>query len=59
VARTVCRRAERDVISLAQNEAIGSYVTVYLNRLSDLLFMMSRYENKQKGVAEKLWNSRI
>lgn len=59
VARTVCRRAERDVISLAQKEAVGSYVTAYLNRLSDLLFMMARFENMQKGVAETLWNSRL
>jgi cob(I)alamin adenosyltransferase len=59
VARTVCRRAERDVVSLAQQEAVGPHVSVYLNRLSDLLFMMARFENMQKGVAEKLWNSRL
>jgi cob(I)alamin adenosyltransferase len=58
VARTVCRRAEREVIALARQEAVGSFVIPYLNRLSDALFVMSRYENHQKGVSETLWNSR-
>lgn len=59
VARTVCRRAERDVVSLAQIEPIGPHVAVYLNRLSDALFMMSRFQNKQNGVPDTLWNSRL
>ena len=59
VARTVCRRAERDVIALSRQESVGSYVISYLNRLSDALFVMSRYENFQKGVPESLWNSRL
>lgn len=57
VARTVCRRAERIVTTLAKEEAIGGYVLAYLNRLSDALFMMARYENHQQGVAEPLWNT--
>lgn len=57
VARTVCRRAERNVIALAREEAIGGYVIQYLNRLSDALFVMARYENNQRGVAEPLWDS--
>jgi cob(I)alamin adenosyltransferase len=57
VARTICRRAERDVVALAREEAIGPYVIRYLNRLSDLLFLMARYENQEKGVAEPLWDS--
>lgn len=57
VARTICRRAERDVITLAQEEEIGPYVVQYLNRLSDALFVMARYENHARGVAEPLWNS--
>jgi len=56
VARTVCRRAERDVISLSRTEAVGPFVIKYLNRLSDALFVMARYENKQQGVGEPLWN---
>lgn len=58
VARTVCRRAERHVTTLAKNEDIGPLVIPYLNRLSDCLFVMSRYENIKKGVVEPLWNSR-
>ena len=59
LARTICRRAERDVISLAREEAIGSQVVAYLNRLSDTLFVMARYENHQRGIGEPLWNSRL
>jgi cob(I)alamin adenosyltransferase len=55
VARTVCRRAERDAATLARAESIGPYVLAYLNRLSDLLFVMARYENRAKGVDEPLW----
>ena len=58
LARTVCRRAERAVVSLAQEEAVSSLALRYLNRLSDLLFAMARFENKDKGVDEPLWNSR-
>ncbi len=56
VTRTICRRAERDVVALSRKEAIGPYVISYLNRLSDLLFLMARYENREKGVAEPLWD---
>ncbi|MGH2523595.1 MAG: cob(I)yrinic acid a,c-diamide adenosyltransferase [Anaerolineales bacterium] len=57
LARTVCRRAERAVTTLARAEPIGEWVAPYLNRLSDLLFAMARYENKQRGLPEPLWNS--
>jgi cob(I)alamin adenosyltransferase len=59
VARTICRRAERDVLTLAREESIRALVMSYLNRLSDLLFVMARYENHQRGISEPLWNSRI
>ena len=59
VARTVCRRAEREAIALARTEAIGPYVIAYLNRLSDALFVMARYENHERGVAEPNWDSRL
>lgn len=58
VARTVCRRAERGVIALAREEQVGKYVVPYLNRLSDLLFVAARVENKRKGVDDVLWDSR-
>jgi cob(I)alamin adenosyltransferase len=55
VARTVCRRAERSAVTLARDEPIGPTVLPYLNRLSDALFVMARYENHQRGVTEPLW----
>ena len=55
VARTVCRRAEREATTLAHDETIGGTVLPYLNRLSDALFVMARYENHSRGVAEPLW----
>ena len=59
LARTICRRAERDVTALQHSEATGAHVGAYLNRLSDLLFVMARYENFKAGNAETLWNSRV
>lgn len=59
VARTICRRAERDVISLSREEAVGEFVVAYLNRLSDALFVMARYENKMQEIAEPLWNAKL
>ena len=55
VARTVCRRAEREAITLGHEEPVGELVIPYLNRLSDALFVMARYENHERGVAEPLW----
>jgi cob(I)alamin adenosyltransferase len=59
VARTVCRRAERLVIALSKEEAVGSQVIPYLNRLSDALFVMARYENRLRKVSEPLWDSKL
>lgn len=59
VARTVCRRAERDAIALARQEPIGAFVVAYLNRLSDALFVMARYENHERAIAEPTWDSRL
>ena len=58
VARTVCRRAERRLVTLAGEETIGGQTIVYLNRLSDTLFVMARYENYQRGIDDPLWDSR-
>jgi cob(I)alamin adenosyltransferase len=55
VARTICRRAEREATTLARDETLGPTVLPYLNRLSDALFVMARYENHVAGVAEPLW----
>ncbi len=54
VARTVCRRAERAVAGLGQ-EAVDADVIIYLNRLSDLLFVMARAANHRAGVPEIEW----
>ncbi len=58
VARTVCRRAERLTIALAREEEVGEFCVPYLNRLSDLLFVVSRYQSKLAGVGDILWDSR-
>jgi len=58
VARTVCRRAERLVVTLARREPVGPHTVKYLNRLSDALFVMARHENKRRGVPDILWDSR-
>jgi cob(I)alamin adenosyltransferase len=54
VARTVCRRAERAILSLGR-ETVEPVVLVYLNRLSDLLFVMARAANHRAGVPETEW----
>jgi cob(I)alamin adenosyltransferase len=56
VARTVCRRAERGIVELAQvpDEPVSSAALKYINRLSDLLFVASRYVNAQ-GEGDVLW----
>jgi cob(I)alamin adenosyltransferase len=55
LARTVCRRAERIVVRLSRNEDIGESMIVYLNRLSDLLFVLARAANHRSGVLEVRW----
>lgn len=55
VARTVCRRAERRVVALKRNVAVPDVVIVYLNRLSDLLFMLARVANTRAGAGEVTW----
>lgn len=52
LARTVCRRAERKVVDLSKSKEINENVLIYLNRLSDLLFVMARVDNKRSGFEE-------
>jgi cob(I)alamin adenosyltransferase len=54
-ARTVCRRAERSVVTLAREADVDPRIIVYLNRLSDLLFVLARAENHRAGLAEDRW----
>jgi cob(I)alamin adenosyltransferase len=58
VARTVCRRAERLAVALRDEEAIGEQVIPYLNRLSDFLFTLARWENMKMGIPEEKWSVR-
>ncbi len=58
LARTVCRRAERKLITLARDEKVTAISLKYLNRLSDLLFVLCRIINKKAGVADVLWQNK-
>jgi len=55
LTRTVCRRAEREVVALAKKDKINPNIIAYLNRLSDLLFVLARYLNKKAGRKEVFW----
>ncbi len=55
VARTVCRRAERRVVALMHDTELPQLVCIYLNRLSDLLFVLARVANARAGAGEVTW----
>jgi cob(I)alamin adenosyltransferase len=55
LARTICRRAERAIVSLQRDETITPGVLIYINRVSDLLFAMARRANAESGVADVPW----
>ena len=55
VARTVCRRAERATVACQEVDEVSDECLKFLNRLSDFLFVIARYENKQAGVREETW----
>lgn len=59
LARTVSRRAERRVVSLAQQSTVEKEILVYLNRLSDLFHTMSRYANFKENKKETIWTSKV
>ncbi|MBU2494483.1 MAG: cob(I)yrinic acid a,c-diamide adenosyltransferase [Bacteroidetes bacterium] len=58
LARTVCRRGERAVVKLGRKEKIGENILVYLNRLSDLLFVLARYANLVSSTPDIEWKPR-
>lgn len=58
LARSVCRRAERNVIAAGRESDISANVVIYLNRLSDLLFVLARYENHRSEEREEPWKPR-
>jgi cob(I)alamin adenosyltransferase len=55
IARAVCRRVERSVLALSRQEGVSPFNITYLNRLSDLLFAMARYESHRTATPEFLW----
>lgn len=55
IARTVCRRAERNIVALASEEEVDPNVTRYVNRLSDYLFILARFFNFMQGEEEIVW----
>jgi cob(I)alamin adenosyltransferase len=57
LARTVCRRAERKLIQLNRTEKVTEVSLQYLNRLSDLLFVMCRIINKEAGMSDVMWKN--
>lgn len=57
VARSVCRRAERRVVALIQQEQINRNIIIFLNRISDLLFVLARYENFSSGKKDINWKN--
>jgi cob(I)alamin adenosyltransferase len=59
VSRTVCRRAERRVVTLSESEEISPYPRHYLNRLSDLLFVLCRVLNRRAGQPDVHWQKSL
>jgi cob(I)alamin adenosyltransferase len=55
LGRTVCRRAERSVVHLAQSDEVPAQFLIYLNRLSDLLFTLARLANHRSKVKDVTW----
>ncbi|MBI5227387.1 cob(I)yrinic acid a,c-diamide adenosyltransferase [Candidatus Micrarchaeota archaeon] len=55
LARTVCRRAERAIVSLSQEEKVNPDIIIYINRLGDLIFTQARFVNFKKGSKEVIW----
>jgi len=56
ICRTICRRAEREVVALKKTVTIGDNIIIFLNRLSDLFFVLSRFENKVSNHPDTIWN---
>lgn len=56
LARAICRRVERQTVALGQRQLVDKRIFVYLNRLSDMLFMVARFMNHEEGVVEVEWS---
>ncbi|MFZ1281650.1 MAG: cob(I)yrinic acid a,c-diamide adenosyltransferase [Ignavibacteriaceae bacterium] len=55
ICRTISRRAEREIVALKSTEEIGNNIVIFLNRLSDLFFVLSRFENKYSNIPDTKW----
>lgn len=55
VCRTICRRGERRIVTLNNKVNIGQNILIFMNRLSDLFFVLARYQNKISGIEDKKW----
>lgn len=55
LARAICRRSETDIVKLSESEKINTESLIYINRLSDLLFVMARTINKRKKISDVAW----
>ena len=55
ICRTIARRAEREIVALKNTEEIGNNIIIFLNRLSDLFFVLSRFENKYSNIPDTKW----
>lgn len=58
LTRTVCRRAERDIVSLNKKEKVNPYIIIYINRLGDLFFTLARWANKRERIEEIIWKGK-
>ncbi|MEM2855580.1 MAG: cob(I)yrinic acid a,c-diamide adenosyltransferase [Candidatus Nitrosocaldaceae archaeon] len=58
IARTIVRRAERSIVELAEKENINPFIIEYINRLSDLLFILARTVNKRRGINDTPWRKK-
>lgn len=58
ICRTISRRAEREIVALKNTVPIGDNILIFINRLSDLFFVLSRFENKYSNIPDTIWNSK-
>ena len=58
ICRTTSRRAEREIVALKNTVPIGDNILIFINRLSDLFFVLSRFENKYSNIPDTIWNSK-
>ena len=58
VARTICRRAERSIVALMSQESVENEILIYINRLSDFLFVLARWVNFKEGISETEWEKK-